>query len=134
MGRIKPKTVALLMYIANRFVDREDACHNKRMRSSEDDRANRYNNLRQRSCNYNNYGSHSQVAAGYKEKITKEKTTETQGTVMRTDKIRVAMGSLGQGVQENTTSHQTISSTGHATCTTRTSTERESIKACNDRL
>jgi hypothetical protein len=32
MGRIKPKTVVELMDIANRFVDGEDACHNKRTR------------------------------------------------------------------------------------------------------
>jgi hypothetical protein len=67
MGRIKPKTVEKLMDIANRFTDGEDACHNKRMRSPEDDRRNRYNNQRQRSRNYDNYGSHSQVAGGYKE-------------------------------------------------------------------
>jgi hypothetical protein len=67
MGWIKPKTVAELMDIANRFVDGEDACHNRRMRSPEDDRGNKYGNQRQRSRNYDNYGSHSQVAVGYKE-------------------------------------------------------------------
>jgi hypothetical protein len=35
MGRIKPKIVAELLDIANRFVD---AYHNKRMRSPEDDK------------------------------------------------------------------------------------------------
>jgi hypothetical protein len=44
MGHIKPKIVAELMDIANRFTNGEDACHNKRMRSPEDDRANRYIN------------------------------------------------------------------------------------------
>jgi hypothetical protein len=67
MGRIKPKTVSDLMDIANRFADGEDACNNKRMRSPEDDRGNRYSGQRRRSRNYENYGSHSQVAAGYKD-------------------------------------------------------------------
>jgi hypothetical protein len=42
-------------------------CHNKRTRSPEDDRGNRYSGQRRRSRNYDNYGSHSQVAAGYKD-------------------------------------------------------------------
>jgi hypothetical protein len=67
MGRIKPSTVSELMDIANRFVDGEDACNNKRTQSPEDDRGNMYNSQRRRSHNYNNYGSHSQVAARYKD-------------------------------------------------------------------
>jgi hypothetical protein len=67
MGRIKPKTVSDLMDTANRFADGEDACNNKRMRSPEDDRRNRYGSQRRRSRNYDTYGSHSQVAAGYKD-------------------------------------------------------------------
>jgi hypothetical protein len=67
MGRIKLKTVSDLMDIANRFADGEDACNNKRTRSPEDDRGNRYGGQRRRSCNYDNHGSHSQVAAGYKD-------------------------------------------------------------------
>jgi hypothetical protein len=67
MGRIKPKTMSELMDIANRFADGEDACNNKRTRSPEDDRRNRYGNQRRRSRNYDNYGPHSQVAAGYKD-------------------------------------------------------------------
>jgi hypothetical protein len=67
MGRIKPKTVSELMDIANRFADGEDACNNKWTRSLEDDRGNRYSGQRRRSRNYDNYGSHSQVAAGYKD-------------------------------------------------------------------
>jgi hypothetical protein len=67
MGRTKPKTVVELMDVANRFAHGEDAYQNKRTRSPEDDRSNRYSNHRRRSCNYDNYGSHSQVAAGYKE-------------------------------------------------------------------
>jgi hypothetical protein len=67
MGRIKPKTVSDLMDVANRFVDGENACNNKRTRSPEDDRGNRYGGQRRRSRNYDNYGSHNQVAAGYKD-------------------------------------------------------------------
>jgi hypothetical protein len=67
MGRIKQKIVSDLMAVANRFADGEDACNNKRTRSPEDDRRNRYGGQRRRSCNYDNYGSHSQVAAGYKD-------------------------------------------------------------------
>jgi hypothetical protein len=66
MGRIKPRTVSEFMDIANRFADGEDACNNKRTRSPEDDRGNRYGGQRRRSRNYDNYGSYSQVAAGYK--------------------------------------------------------------------
>jgi hypothetical protein len=67
MGRIKPKTVSDLMDISNRFADHEDACNNKRTRSPEDDRGNRYSSERRKSRNYDNYGSHSQVATGYKD-------------------------------------------------------------------
>jgi hypothetical protein len=67
MGRIKPKIVSDLMDVANRFVDGEDACNNKRTRSPEDDRRNMYGSQRRRPRNYNNYGSHSQVAVGYKD-------------------------------------------------------------------
>jgi hypothetical protein len=67
MGRIKPKTVSNLMDVANRFADGEDACNNKRTRLPEDDRGNRYGVQRRRSHNYDNYGSYSQVAAGYKD-------------------------------------------------------------------
>jgi hypothetical protein len=67
IGRIKPKTVSDLMDIANRFADGEDACNNKRMQSPEDDRGNKYDGQRRRSRNYDNYGSQSQVATGYKD-------------------------------------------------------------------
>jgi hypothetical protein len=70
MGRIKPKIVFELMAIANKFADGEDgedACNNKRTWSLEDDRGNRYGSQRRRSRNYDNYDSHSQVAAGYKD-------------------------------------------------------------------
>jgi hypothetical protein len=67
MGWLKPKTVSDLMDIANRFADGEDACNNKQTRSPQDDRGNRYGGQRRRSRNYDNYGSHSQVVAGYKD-------------------------------------------------------------------
>jgi hypothetical protein len=67
MGRIKPKTVSDLMDVANRFADGEDACNNKCTRLPEDDRGNTYGGQRRRSRNYDNYGSHSQVAARYKD-------------------------------------------------------------------
>jgi hypothetical protein len=67
MGRIKPKIVSDLMDIVNKFADGEDACDNKRTRSPEYDRGNRYGGQRRRSRNYDNYGSHSQVAVGYKD-------------------------------------------------------------------
>jgi hypothetical protein len=67
MGRIRPKIVSDLMDMANRFGDGDYACNNKRTRSPKDDRGNRYGGQRRRSRNYDNYGSHSQVAAGYKD-------------------------------------------------------------------
>jgi hypothetical protein len=44
MDMTKPRTVSELMDVANKFVDGEDAYHNKRTRSPEDDRPHRYNN------------------------------------------------------------------------------------------
>jgi hypothetical protein len=67
MGRIKPKIVSKLMNIANRFADGEDVCNNKRTRSPEDDRRNRYGSQRRRSQNYDNHGYHNQVVVGYKD-------------------------------------------------------------------
>jgi hypothetical protein len=67
MGQINRKTVSELMDIASRYADGEESCNNKRTRSPEDDRGNKYGNQRRKSSNYDNYGSHSQVAAGYKE-------------------------------------------------------------------
>jgi hypothetical protein len=122
MGRIKPKIVAKLMDVANRFADGEDAYQNKRTRSPKDDKSNRYNNQRQRSCNYDNYDSHSQVAAGYR-----ENNYDRQNSGYRNDNRKYS-GSNKQfrpRVQENTISRQTICSMDHATCTTRMSTEKE---------
>jgi hypothetical protein len=79
MGCIKPRTVSELMDIADRFPDGEDACNNKRTRSPEDDRGNRYNSQRRRSRNYDNYGSHSQVAARYKDNNYQEDNRRNPG-------------------------------------------------------
>jgi hypothetical protein len=67
MGWIKPKIVLDLIDIANKFTDGKDAYNDRRMQSPKDDKGNRYNSQRQKSQNYDNYGSHSQVAAGYKD-------------------------------------------------------------------
>jgi hypothetical protein len=79
MGRIKPKTVSDLMDVANRFADGDDACNNKRTRSPEDDRGNRYGGQRRRSRNYDNYGSHSQVAARYKDNSYQSNDRKSSG-------------------------------------------------------
>jgi hypothetical protein len=79
MGRIKPKTISDLMDVANRFADGEDACNNKRTRSPEDDSGNRYGGQRRRSHNYDNYGSHSQVAAGYKDNSYQSNDRKSSG-------------------------------------------------------
>jgi hypothetical protein len=79
MGRIKPKTVSDLMDVANRFADGEDACNNKHMRSPEVDRGNRYGGQRRRYRNYDIYGSHSQVAAGYKDNSYQGKNRKSLG-------------------------------------------------------
>jgi hypothetical protein len=79
MGRMKLKIVSELMDVANRFADGEDACNNKRTRSPEDDRRNRYGSQRRRSRNYDNYGSHSQVATGYKDNSYKESDCRSSG-------------------------------------------------------
>jgi hypothetical protein len=108
MGRIKPKTVSDLMDIANRFADGEDACNNKRTRSPEDDRGNRYGGQRRRSRNYNNYGSHSQVAEGTKTIATKEMIVEARDTVATEKKTTGAAKKFRQNNPESTTHHQRI--------------------------
>jgi hypothetical protein len=79
MGRIRPKIVSDLMDIANRFVDGEDACNNKRTRSPGGDRGNKYSSQRRRSRNYDNYDSHSQVAARYKDNNYRDKDRRNSG-------------------------------------------------------
>jgi hypothetical protein len=65
IGRIKPRTVAELMEIANRFADGEDAYNNKRGRSPEVDKSSRQ---RRRYRNSDNHGRQNQIAAGYDER------------------------------------------------------------------
>jgi hypothetical protein len=108
MGRIKPRTVLELMDIANRFADDEDACNKKRTRSPEDDRGNRYNSQRRRSHNYDNYGSHSQVATEYKDNNIKELTTGTQDTAATAEKTPAIPKGSSPGDPGNTIHHQTI--------------------------
>jgi hypothetical protein len=67
MGHLKPKKVSDLMDIANKFMDGKDTYHNERTRSLEDDRSQCYNNQWLKSRNFENYGSHNQVAAGYRD-------------------------------------------------------------------
>jgi hypothetical protein len=66
MGKTKPKTVSELMEVANRFIDGENAYHNKRAQLPEHDRPNRYNSQRCRSRNDDGPNSRNQVATGYK--------------------------------------------------------------------
>jgi hypothetical protein len=66
LGRIRPRTVLELMEVANRFADGEDAYHNKRACSPEDDRSSRYNNQRRKSRNEENRISRNQVSVGYR--------------------------------------------------------------------
>jgi hypothetical protein len=110
IGRIKPKTVSDLMDVANRFVDGEDACNNKRTRSPEDDRGNRYGGQRRRSCNYDNYSSHSQVAAGYKDNSYQNNDRKVRDTIATAKKTTK---SFSQENPESTTHHQKICSTDH---------------------
>jgi hypothetical protein len=108
MGRLKPKTVSDLMDIANRFADGEDACNNKHTRSPEDDRGNRYGGQRRRSHNYDNYGSHSQVAAGYKDNNYQGNDRRSSGYHSYGKKTTEATGNFRQENPENTTHHQKI--------------------------
>jgi hypothetical protein len=63
MGRKQLKKVSELMDISNKFIDGEDTYHNKRTRSPKDDQSHRYSNQRRMPQNFENYGSHNQVAA-----------------------------------------------------------------------
>jgi hypothetical protein len=110
MGRIKPKIVSDLMDVANRFADREDACNNKRTRSPEDDRGNRYGGQHRRSRNYDNYGSHSQVAAGYKDNSYHSNDHKSLGYRSYRKKTTE---SFNQGNLESITHHQKICSMDH---------------------
>jgi hypothetical protein len=125
MGRIKPRTVSELMEIASRFVDGDDAYHNKRERSPEHDRSNRYNNHRCRSRNDDSQNPRNQVAVGIREAAKKEASEGTTGTTEEmTEEERD---------QETLTRHPRISSMDHATYITHTSRE-EGFQSPNERL
>jgi hypothetical protein len=111
MGRIKPKTVSDLMDVANRFADGEDACNNKPTRSPEDDRGNRYGGQHRRSRNYDNYGFHSQVAAGYKDNSYQNNDRKSLGyhSYGKEDYRKFQPGES----RESITHHQKICSTDH---------------------
>jgi hypothetical protein len=79
MGRTKPRTLSELMDVANKFADGEDAYHNKRARSPDDDRPHGYNSQRRRPQNYDNHNSHNQVAAGYRGKHSECKEKQSSG-------------------------------------------------------
>jgi hypothetical protein len=121
MGQIKPKTVVELMDVVNRFADGEDAYQNKRTRSPEDDRSNRYNNQRRQSRNYDNYGSHSQIATSYKDNNYQSNDRRNSGIAMITEMTWAATGISRQVVQEITTNCQMICSMDRATCIIRMS-------------
>jgi hypothetical protein len=123
MGRIKPETVSDLMDVANRFADGEDACNNKRTRSPEDDRGNRYGGQRRRSRNYDNYGSHSQVAAGYKDNSYQSNDRKSLG--YRSYGKEDYKFFFSQENLESTTHHQKICSTDHVIFTLRLSMGNE---------
>jgi hypothetical protein len=108
MGRLKPKTVSDLMDIANRFTVGEDACNNKRIRSPEDDRGNRYGGQRRRSHNYDNYGSHNQVAAGYKDNSYQGNEHQSSGYHSYGKKTTEVAKKFRQENPESTTHHQKI--------------------------
>jgi hypothetical protein len=65
VGRTKPRIVSVLMEVANRFADGEDAYNNKRGRSPEVDRASRQ---RRRYRNGDSHARRNQIAAGYEKR------------------------------------------------------------------
>jgi hypothetical protein len=95
------------MDIANRFADGEDACNNKRTWSPKDDRGNRYNSQSRRSHNYDNYGSHCQVAADTRTPTTKGTITGTLGTATTEERIQAVAKGSSQGGPGSIINHQT---------------------------
>jgi hypothetical protein len=85
MGRIRPKKVSELMDIANKFIDGKDTHHNKRTHSPEDDRSHRYSGQKCMPHNYENYSSHSEVAAGYRDNNNNTQGDERQSSGYRND-------------------------------------------------
>ncbi|KAK1663298.1 hypothetical protein QYE76_051457 [Lolium multiflorum] len=66
LGRTNPKTVSALMEIANKWADGEDAVHNKRHRSPEEDRGRNYQPRRRFPRTYQNYDAPGQISAGFR--------------------------------------------------------------------
>jgi hypothetical protein len=113
MGKTKPRTVSELMDVANRFADGEEAYHNKRARSPEDDRPHRYSSQRRKSCNYDNHKSHNEVATGFKGKNSKGEEHQSSWYHNRDDS-----GSNRQFQNRNYDPHPKKFSMDHAICTT----------------
>jgi hypothetical protein len=82
------------MDIANRFTDSKDACNNKRTRSPEDGRGNRYDNQRRR---YHNYHSVRNPLDGHA-------MVKSSGAARR----RQARGGRSSGGGRGTTSWETL--------------------------
>jgi hypothetical protein len=66
LGRTNPRTVSALMEIANKWADGEDAVHNKRHRSPEEDRGRNYQPRRRFPRTYQNYDAPGQISAGFR--------------------------------------------------------------------
>src|SRR6266567_9601678 len=66
LGKKNPKTVAKLMEIANKWADGEDALHNKRHRSPEEDRSRNFQNRRRFSRQSSDYDAPGQISAGFR--------------------------------------------------------------------
>ena len=66
LGRTNPRTVSALMEIANRWADGEDAVHNKRHRSPEEDRSRNFQNRRRFPRQFSSYDAPGQISAGFR--------------------------------------------------------------------
>ena len=66
LGRTNPRTVSALMEIANRWADGEDAVHNKRHRSPEEDRSRNFQNRRRFPRQFSSYDAPDQISAGFR--------------------------------------------------------------------
>jgi hypothetical protein len=66
LGRSNPRIVAELMEIAKRWAGGEDAVHNNRQRSPEEDRNRNVNQNRRRFRNFAEYDGPGQVSAGFR--------------------------------------------------------------------
>ena len=78
LGRTNPKTISALMEIVNRWADGEDAVHNKRHRSPEDDRNRNIQNRRRFSRQFPDYDGPGQVSAGFRGNNGKNSRDDSQ--------------------------------------------------------